>query len=261
MSNAQLGAGGSDNLQDYDPDAPEFGGRTEWEDALIKHKIMAAPQKAGPTEDELQTATAEVINSIDKYESKSLDELDELEDELEDRVLAEYRSKRLAQLQDKQKTELFGTIPQIKEFEFIKEVSEASKEVTVVCHLFVYSKPECQLLNKCLEAVASRQKAIKFVKIIAQECIHNYPESNVPTLLIYKDGNILKQIVGLSEFGGLKMTDKTLEWVLASYKVLDSNLRNNPLQEQQRMKMNIKKGGISNRRNDHSSDEANSESD
>ena len=33
-------------------------------------------------------------------------------------------------------------------------------------------------------------------------CIENYPEKNTPTILIYRDGDIRKQVVTLRELGG-----------------------------------------------------------
>lgn len=33
-------------------------------------------------------------------------------------------------------------------------------------------------------------------------CIENYPERNTPTILIYRDGDIRKQVVTLRDLGG-----------------------------------------------------------
>jgi hypothetical protein len=63
---------------------------TEWEDALIKHGIMAAPEYV-PTEDELAVAHAAKLAAVDPLAGKSLDELDELEDDYDDTVLKMYR--------------------------------------------------------------------------------------------------------------------------------------------------------------------------
>lgn len=51
----------------------------------------------------------------------------------------------------------------------------------------VISKPECQALHKYLGELAAKFRAVKFVKIVAQECIKNYPDSATPTVLIYKN--------------------------------------------------------------------------
>ena len=41
-----------------------------------------------------------------------------------------------------------------------------------------------------------------FVKIISTDCIPNYPNANLPTLLIYHESKCVKTIAGLTVFGG-----------------------------------------------------------
>lgn len=56
-----------------------------------------------------------------------------------------------------------------------------------------------------LATVAARNKSTKFVKIIGDQCIPNYPDRNLPTLLIYGDGDVKGQLVGAAQLGGLNM--------------------------------------------------------
>lgn len=56
-----------------------------------------------------------------------------------------------------------------------------------------------------LATVAARNKSTKFVKIIGDQCIPNYPDRNMPTLLIYGDGDVKGQLVGAAQLGGLNM--------------------------------------------------------
>ena len=49
---------------------------------------------------------------------------------------------------------------------------------------------------------------IKFCEIKADMCIENYPERNTPTILVYKDGDIRRQIVTLIELGGARTSMK-----------------------------------------------------
>ncbi len=65
-------------------------GKTEWEDALIKHGIMEAPEVV-PTEDELALAYQEAMAARDPLAGKSLEQLDELEDDVDDQILNVYR--------------------------------------------------------------------------------------------------------------------------------------------------------------------------
>ena len=69
---------------------------TEWNDALRRHGIL--PQKEGEvTEDQLINMVEETVqkktgmNVVKAYEDMTLDELEELEDEEDERVLLQYR--------------------------------------------------------------------------------------------------------------------------------------------------------------------------
>ena len=67
-----------------------MAGKTEWEDALIKHGIMEAPE-VKETDDEIQLRMIQKMADRDVLADKSLDELDELEDDYESEVLEKYR--------------------------------------------------------------------------------------------------------------------------------------------------------------------------
>ena len=53
----------------------------------------------------------------------------------------------------------------------------------------------------CLDELASRYPAMKFVKIISTDCIPNYPDCNLPTLLAYRHGAVEGTHVGLKSVG------------------------------------------------------------
>ena len=89
---ASLGASADDAATDDILDAGEArAGRTEWEDALIKHNIAQADTQQR-TDDDRQLAAAEERAVRDRLADAQLDELDELEDEVDDTVLRQYRS-------------------------------------------------------------------------------------------------------------------------------------------------------------------------
>jgi len=213
-----------------------MAGKTEWEDVLIKHKIIPAPPVV-PTEDELQLEDIEKQQAKDPLADKKLEELDELEDDVAEQTMAKYREKRLAQLKEEAKLNKFGVVVTIAQSEFVKEVSQAG-DCWVVCHLFVAGKSDCQLLTKCMESLAAKFKAVKFVRIVGSDCIPNFPDKNCPTLLLYNKSEMKHQIVGLDEFCGLKTTPDCLEWVLGkSYKALTTDLETDPREALSRTKI------------------------
>ncbi|CAG8700428.1 7137_t:CDS:2 [Acaulospora morrowiae] len=197
---------------------------TEWNDILRARGIL--PPKEGPTEEEIFEELDQMIKEKqDKHlEDKTLDELDELEDEEDERILLEYRQKRIAEMKAEASREKFGHVMQISKPDFIKEVTEASKEVWVVVHLFKDYIPECKLMNMHLETLAEKHKATKILKIIGDQCIPNYPDKNMPTLLIYGEGDMRHQLVGLSQFGGMNTKLENLEnYLISAGAIADNN--------------------------------------
>lgn len=67
---------------------------------------------------------------------KTLDELDELEDEEDERVLAEYRQRRIAEIREKSLKGKFGQVREITGQEYVQEVNKAGDGINVVLHLY-----------------------------------------------------------------------------------------------------------------------------
>ena len=54
----------------------------------------------------------------------------------------------------------------------------------------------CQILHERMIAMARKYPMLKFVRIRGKDCIPNYPEKHIPTLLVYHNGTMIKQWVG-----------------------------------------------------------------
>eukprot|EP01083_Nonionella_stella_P164519 544696_1 len=204
-----------------------MAGQTEWEDALIKHGIREAP-KVEESDDVKQLKAIEARAARDPLAEKSLEELDEVEDEVEDEFLLKYRRARLAQMEAAASKNIFGTLNQISEPEFKEEVTETSKKHWVICLLFLYSQPQSQLMARCLEEFASKFRDVKCVRFPAKECIHNYPDENCPTLIVYHEGDIVGHLKGIERFGGMKMTAEVLEFDMAALGMVKTSLEVDP---------------------------------
>lgn len=64
----------------------------------------------------------------------------------------------------------------------------------------------CALINQFMAQLATRFPHTKFLKAISTTCIPNFPEKNLPSIFIYFEGNIKKQIIGPVELRGEKLT-------------------------------------------------------
>ncbi|KAF5181459.1 Phosducin-like protein [Thalictrum thalictroides] len=181
------------------------GTSTQWDD--IQRKLGNLPAKP-PTFKPPAFTLADDENSKPRdkswIENKTQEELEDLEDDRDlddDRFLEEYRKKRLTEMREATKVMRFGSVIQISGMDFVREVSQASSDVWVVVLLYKEGIAECGLLLECLEELATRYPRTKFVKIISTDCIPNYPDRNLPTILVYNNSAVKATYVGLHHFG------------------------------------------------------------
>ena len=66
--------------------------------------------------------------------------------------------------------------------------------------------PECRLLGDALDVLAERYPGTKFLRCVSTDCIPQYPDRNLPTLLLYRDTKCLQTLVGLLHYGGRRLT-------------------------------------------------------
>jgi len=71
-----------------------------------------------------------------QLERLSLDELDELEDEEDEKVILEYRKKRIAEMKAAAAKARFGEVREISAEDYVEHVQRAGEGVWVVLHLF-----------------------------------------------------------------------------------------------------------------------------
>jgi len=67
--------------------------------------------------------------------------------------------------------------------------------------------PLSQHLRPLLIQLAAVHPSTKFISIPASLCIPNYPDKNVPTLLIYRDGEMLGNVVAGAGLNGMKTSE------------------------------------------------------
>jgi len=69
-----------------------------------------------------------------------------------------------------------------------------------------YSMPACKLVEHFFYELAAKFPATKFLKSVSSVCIPNYPDKNLPTVFVYRDGELKKQFIGPAELGGTNLT-------------------------------------------------------
>ncbi|GAA5826388.1 hypothetical protein JCM11251_002345 [Rhodosporidiobolus azoricus] len=209
------------------PTAINYEEDTEFNEALRKHGIIPPkdtsadrspsppPAPASPTLSELDLEDLD----INKDDSIRRDELE--------RVLEARKEREKTQLGKRK----FGRVYNIGKVDYKREVTDASNEelpgepegwgTGVVCVLFKDSIPESKKLMPILNELASLYPSSKFVSIVSDHCIENYPDKNVPTMLVYRKGQMTGQIVGLGAMGGMNATLRDVERILFAFRGID----------------------------------------
>ena len=103
---------------------------------------------------------------------------------------------------------VFNQVYHLQKPDYSKDVTEASNKAFVLVHLTssLGTNVESRLLTEMWRQLAKKFGEIKFCEMRADMCIEGYPERNTPTILVYRDGDIKKQVVTLGELGGEQTT-------------------------------------------------------
>jgi len=210
---------------------------TEWNDVLRQKGIIPAKSKEKEfTEDEIVSMVESAVQKHAKggakdYADMTLEEIEALEDEEDEKVVRQYRDQRLQEIKHQLSRARYGDVREITADDYVQEVNKAGEGVWVVLHLYQHSLPLCKLLNEYLQHLASKFPNTKFLKSIATLCIPNYPDRNLPTIFVYQNNNLMKQWVKEESFTaapGAFVTMEEFEWMLHEAGAVKSKLTENP---------------------------------
>lgn len=139
-----------------------------------------------------------------RLEGKDLDELAELEDEEDEDFLDSYRKKRMAELSSINTASVYNQVYHLQKPDYSRDVTEASKDAYVLVLLTssTGTNTESRIMIEHWRDLAKRFGDVKFCQMRADLCIEGYPDKNTPTVLVYKDGDIKRQIVTLMQLAG-----------------------------------------------------------
>ncbi|XP_055444587.1 phosducin-like protein 2 isoform X1 [Bubalus kerabau] len=203
---------------------------TEWNEILRDFGIL--PPKEEP-KDEIEEMVLRLQKEamVKPYEKMTLAELKDAEDEFDDedmKAIEIYREKRLQEWKALKKKQKFGELREISGNQYVNEVTNAEKDVWVIIHLYRSSIPMCLLVNQHLSLLARKFPETKFVKAIVNSCIEHYHDNCLPTIFVYKNGQIEGKFIGIIECGGINLKLEELEWKLAEVGAIQTDLEENP---------------------------------
>ena len=94
-------------------------------------------------------------------------------------------------------------------------MTDASNSAFVLVNLTSQgANVESRVLSELWRQAAAKFGDIKFCEIRADMCIEGYPEKNTPTILVYKDTEIRRQLITLRELNGPRTKLPDLEKLL-----------------------------------------------
>ncbi|VVC25159.1 Hypothetical protein CINCED_3A015834 [Cinara cedri] len=205
---------------------------TEWNDILRSKGILPPKKEKEITEEDVINIVEQTVREKQNGNKKdmvdmSLDELDELEDDEDERILEEFRRRRIAELKAQAQKNIFGDVVEISGQDFVNQINKAGPGIWVVLLLYKQGIPICALLAEYLNNLARKFPATKFVKSISTTCIPNYPDSNLPTIFIYHEGDLKQQFAGPRLFS-LTTTQDEFEWMLGQTGAVQTTIKDNP---------------------------------
>ncbi|NXN08900.1 PDCL2 protein, partial [Indicator maculatus] len=202
---------------------------TEWNDLLRHFGILSPKEKL---QDEPEEMVLHLQKEAEKpYERKNLEELREDEDDLDEadrKAIEMYRQQRLQEWKCLQRRQKYGELREICGEQYVKEVTNAPEDVWVIIHLYRPSVPMCLLVNEHLSLLARKFPEAKFLKANVDSCIQNYQDRCLPTILVYKTGEMKGRFIGAAECGGRDLQVEELEWKLAEIGAIETDLEENP---------------------------------
>ncbi|KAJ8930684.1 hypothetical protein NQ314_006359 [Rhamnusium bicolor] len=79
-----------------------------------------------------------------------------------------------------------------------------------------------------MKFLAAKYPTVKFLKAISTTCISNYPDKNLPTIFVYYEGELKKQIAGPLEFRGPNLTQDEFEYLIGKSNAIETDIKEDP---------------------------------
>ncbi len=155
----------------------------------------------------LQKLSITAKTAEEDQKAKEQEEFDaELDELLNDDFLQEFQKRRMQEM-----LSMAGMLPKFGEVitlkngdEFLEAVDKEHKNVTVIIHIYEDKFTACKTMNKCIAKLAQEYSSVKFCKILSTVAglSKKFKTVALPTLLIYKNGQVIGNFIRLGdEFG------------------------------------------------------------
>lgn len=161
----------------------------------------------------------------EEQKAKEQEEFDkELEELLDDEFLQEFQKKRMQEM-----LSLAGMLPKFGQVinlkdcdEFLHAIDSEKKNVTIFIHIYEDKFKACKTMNKCLDKLAQEYSSVKFCKILSSVAglSIRFKTVALPTLLVYKDGQVIGNFIRMGEEFGEEFYPSDVESYLIEHAML-----------------------------------------
>lgn len=230
----------------YNADKPShsFSTRTtEFDDQLIQRGIIsyeeAMMRKGASANEALRLKEEKERNPVGEPAPKAVSNDDQASDDEEgDDFLARHRQTRLHQLKESSRRNRFGEVHIIARPEWTKEVNEDSETAWVAVNLTSSDSERTGCVESAVAMLARKFADVKFVNIASHSAIPNWPDEQLPTIFLYRNGKMQHQLVQLP----VDISEMQLEWKLAQLGVLETELEEDPTEAPGNSRLNGYRG-------------------
>lgn len=94
----------------------------------------------------------------------------------------------------------------------------------ILLYTLFFSVSMCLLVNQHLSLLARKFPETKFLKAIVNSCIEHYHDNCLPTIFVYKNGQIEGKFIGIIECGGINLKLEGNDVFFNVYKVTTKTL-------------------------------------
>ncbi|XP_065909139.1 phosducin-like protein [Dysidea avara] len=118
--------------------------------------------------------------------------------------LAQYRAQKFMELKEQamlQKRHFFGHLMEIRGDKYAETIDKESPDIFVVISIYEEHCEDSQQVNQCLAQLARNYPTVKFVRVQAHkvQMSDDFMAHGIPTILVYKGGNLLGNFVKITE--------------------------------------------------------------
>eukprot|EP00619_Florenciella_sp_RCC1007_P010333 CAMPEP_0205909152 /NCGR_PEP_ID=MMETSP1325-20131115/3679_1 /ASSEMBLY_ACC=CAM_ASM_000708 /TAXON_ID=236786 /ORGANISM="Florenciella sp., Strain RCC1007" /LENGTH=364 /DNA_ID=CAMNT_0053275423 /DNA_START=109 /DNA_END=1203 /DNA_ORIENTATION=+ len=147
---------------------------------------------------------------------------EEAEAEAEEDFLKSFREARIRELQSASTQPVFGNIYEVTAHEYADAIDRCDPRVYVVVHIYEDFVKECGRMNRCMEELARSYTNVKFVRLRSSESPSPFDPVTLPTLCVYKAGDICNSFVRIQDTVGSNFSSDDIEWMLNQEGVFES---------------------------------------